>query len=546
VNYDYIVVGAGAAGCIVASRLTEDAASRVLLIEAGGSERTPIVDMPAAVPFAYGSKRLGWGYQAGPEPNLNGRFIDEKRGRVIGGSASINAMIYNRGNPLDFEGWAENGLKDWDYACCLPYFRKMETFSSGPDDWRGGDGPLRISRCKADHPLHDYFLRAGEQAGHSVTEDHNGYRQEGLHVAQAFIHEGYRWSSARAYLRPAASRSNLEIWSNALVHRVIIENGAATGIEVNWKGQLRTVRCNREVILCAGALNTPQLLMLSGVGDADKLRSLGIDVNAHVPEIGQNLENHPGVNIQYATDHEHSLVSQLGPLGRIRLGAEWLLFKKGLGTTNFFETGAFLKTRDDVTYPNAQFEFLPLVRLVKNGKLVAVPGFQFWVDLSRPESRGSVSLRSANPTDAPHIVFNHLQAKQDLQDMIDAVRVAREIIAQPVWNKVRKEEITPGASATSDADIARFIRENLGTSYHPSGTCRMGVDDRAVVDSDGNLKAVKNIRIVDASIMPRIVTANLAASIMMMAEKLSDRIRGKQMLPPSTAKFYRSDVSVAA
>jgi choline dehydrogenase len=280
--------------------------------------------------------------------------------------------------------------------------------------------------------------------------------------------------------------------------------------------------------------------MLSGVGDTDKLRPLGIDVKAHVPEIGLNLENHPGVNIQYETSYANSLVSQLGPVGRIRLGAEWILFKKGLGTTNFFETGAFLRTRDDVMYPNAQFEFLPLVRFLKDGKLVAVPGFQFWVDLSRPESRGSVSLQSANPADAPIIVFNHLQAKQDVRDMIDAVRVAREIIAQPAWDKVRGKEITPGPEAKSDADIERFVRANLGTSYHPSGTCRMGTDDKAVVDSAGNLKAIKRIRIVDASIMPRIVTANLAASIMMMAEKISDCIRGRPALAPSDAKFYRN------
>lgn len=539
-NYDYIIVGAGSAGCIVASRLTEDPSVRVLLVEAGGSDRTPVISMPAAVPFAYGSKRLGWGYQAGPEPHLHGRFIDEKRGRVIGGSSSINAMIYNRGNPLDFDGWAEQGLKEWDYAHCLPYFRKMETFSGGTDKWRGGDGPLHISRCKADHKLHDCFLRAGEQAGYGITKDHNGYRQEGLHVAQAFIHKGYRCTSARGYLRAAAKRSNLEIWSNALVRRVIIENGAAVGIEVMVKGQARTVLCEREVVLCAGAFNTPQLLMLSGVGDTGKLRPLGIDVKAHVPEIGQNLENHPGVNIQYETSYANSLVSQLGPIGRIRLGAEWLLLKKGLGTTNFFETGAFLRTRDDLTYPNAQFEFLPLVRFVKDGKLIAVPGFQFWVDLSRPESRGNVSLRSANPADAPIIVFNHLQAKQDVRDMIDAVRLAREIIAQPAWDKVRGKEITPGPEAKSDTDIERFIRANLGTSYHPSGTCRMGTDDKAVVDSAGNLKAIKRIRIVDASIMPRIVTANLSAAIMMMAEKISDCIRGRPTLAPSDATFYRN------
>lgn len=350
-KYDYIVVGAGSAGCVVAARLSEDRAIRVLLVEAGGSDGGLMLAMPAALPFVYQNDKIGWGYQSGPEPHLDGRTIDEKRGKLIGGSSSINAMIYNRGNPMDFDSWADSGLPDWDYAHCLPYFRKMETFAGGADDWRGGDGPMRISRCKAEHKLYDAFLRGGEQAGFSVTPDHNGYRQEGLHVAQSYIHDGKRWSSARGYLHPAATRENLRVLKNAMVNRVVIENGAATGIEVLENGVKRQVTCEREVILCAGAFNSPQLLMLSGIGDPDELRRHGIPLKAAAPQVGKNLENHPGVNLQYATNYEDSLVSELNLFGRAKLGAQWMLTKTGLGATNFFETGAFLRTRDDVSFP---------------------------------------------------------------------------------------------------------------------------------------------------------------------------------------------------
>ncbi|WP_024302928.1 choline dehydrogenase [Pseudogulbenkiania sp. MAI-1] len=539
-EYDYIVVGAGAAGCVIASRLSEDPAVRVLLVEAGGSDRSLIVDMPAALPFVYASKRLGWHYQAGPEPYLDGRSIDEKRGRVIGGSTTINAMIYNRGNPLDYEGWAGMGLKEWSYAHCLPYFRRLETFSGGADQWRGGDGPMRIKRCEADHKLYDCFLRSGEQLGFPVTKDHNGYQQEGLHIAQAYIHEGKRWSAARGYLDPAAQRSNLHICTDSLVERILLDGDMAIGIQYLQNGRQLTAHASKEVILCAGAFNSPKLLMLSGIGDADELRQHGIDVLAHSPQIGKNLENHPGVNLQYATERANSLVSELGPVGQVKLGLNWLLRKKGLGTTNFFEAGAFLRSSDRFDYPNVQFEFLPLTRQLKNGRLVAIPGFQFWLDLSRPKSRGRVRLQSADPAAAPNIVFNHYAEADDMRDMIDSVRLARRIIAQRAWDSVRGEELAPGAHAQTDKELEAFIRVNTGTSYHPSGTCRMGIDADAVVDSYGRVHGVSHLRVVDASIMPRIVTGNLSACIYMMAEKISDHIRGKTALAPSSAPWFNS------
>ncbi len=431
---------------------------------AGGSDRKLIVQMPAALPFAYMDQSIGWGYQSGPEPYLNGRTIDEKRGKLLGGSSSINAMIANRGNPRDYDGWAALGLPSWSFAHCLPYFKRMETFEDGANEWRGGDGPLHVMRCRAAHSTYDRFLRAGEQAGFAMTGDHNGSKQEGLHLAQTFVHHGRRCSTANAYLRPAVGRPNLQVLTDAHVERIIVEGGRARGDVLKTRDTRADIRAEREVMLSAGAFNSPRLLMLSGIGEANHLREHGIDCAAHLPGVGRNLENHPGVNVQFALPDEDSMVASLGHMGQARLGLEWLLFKRGLGTTNFFETGAFLKTRPDAGYVNMRYEFLPLIRYVKNGRLKATSGFQYWMDLSRPLSRGEIRLRSHDPAAHPSIVFNHLAEQQDARDLVDGIRQAREMASQPAWKGAERNEITPGRDVTSDADLRKWVAANTGTS----------------------------------------------------------------------------------
>jgi choline dehydrogenase len=538
-EYDYVVVGAGPAGCVVASRLAEDPDVRVLLVEAGGPAKGLLLSMPGALPFTYQRTSIQWGYQAGPEPHLDGRTIDEKTGKVVGGSSAINAMIFNRGNPMDYDGWAGLGLPDWSYAHVLPYFKTMETWQEGGDDWRGGGGPLQVSRCRAEHPLFDTFLHAGEQAGFEVAKDHNGYKQEGLHIAQAFVHQGIRRNAVRSYLTPALEFPNLRLLTHAVVEKVLLEGGRATGIVVSGPNGRGTIRAEREVVLSAGPFNSPKLLMLSGIGDADELRGHGIDVVAHVPAVGRHLENHPGVDVQFGTRHADSLTSRIGLVGRAMLGARWLLTKKGLGASNLFEAGAFLRTRDDVDFPNMQYEFLPLTRQLRGGKVVPVPGFQFWMDLSRPESRGRVTLRSADPAAPPSIVFNHLAAPQDARDLIDGVKLARDIARQPAFARLVTGELSPGRDAVTDADLMAYLRRRVGTSYHPSSACRMGTGDDSVVDNEGRVHGVTCLRVVDASIMPKSVTGNLNAPIIMMAEKITDRIRGRAPLPAATAGYHR-------
>ncbi|MGX5849253.1 choline dehydrogenase [Mesorhizobium sp. PL10] len=522
-NPDYIIIGAGPAGCVLCARLSEDGGTNVLLLEAGGTDRRFIISMPAAVPFTYQDKRLGWGEEAGPEPHLDGRMIDEKRGRVLGGSTSINAMIFNRGNPHDFDSWAALGLAGWGWRDVLPYFKRMETFAEGANDTRGGSGPLKIRRAEARHKLYDLFVQACEQAGHRRPADHNSGDQEGVHIAQQMVGDGHRCNAAQAYLHPNLHRPNLALRRGVVVRRILFEGDRATGVELATGEK---IYAGREVLVASGTVGAAKLLLLSGVGPADELRALGLPVLLDQPNVGRNLENHPGVNVQHICRHEDSLVSELGLVGRARLGLEWLLFRRGLGTSSFFETGAFIKSRDDVDYPDLRFEFLPLARRLVGHQLEAIPGYQQWVELSRPKSRGHVRLRSADPSAAPEIIFNYLSKEDDCRDMVQAVRLARDLFAQQAWNAVRGQEIGPGAEAQTDADILAWVRRSVGTGYHAAGSCRMAVRPAdGVVDGNGKVHGLQGLRVVCAAIMPQIVNGNLSATTYMMAEKIADDIR---------------------
>ena len=531
-TYDYIVIGAGSAGCVIANRLTENAGTRVLLLEAGGEDSSMFIHMPASAAIAARDPKITWGYMTEAEPHLDDRSIQEVRGRVLGGSSSVNGMVANRGNPRDYDGWAAGGLPTWSYAHVLPYFRKMETFDRGENEWRGGSGPQHIETCPATNPLDQAFLASGPQAGYQRTDDQNGRQHEGFHVAQRFTHNGRRWSTAAGYLRPALARANLALETHAHVHRVVFDGKRAVAVEYMRNGTATRADAGREVILCGGTINSPQTLLLSGVGDAQHLSEHDIPVVAHVPAVGRYMEDHLIVPIQYATAKPVSVARKLTQIGRWRTGLEWLLFKKGLGTTNFCETGCFFKSSDDIAFANIQHEFYPLCANMGSDQSNFAEGFMFSMGIMRPSSQGRVRLATASPNDHPAIRFNYLEAEDDRRQMIDGVRKTREMVHQKAWDELRGTELTPGPQARTDEEILAWIRSIGSTEYHPCSTCRMGTDERSVTDAEGRVHELEGLRIVDASIMPSNVTANLNAPVIMMAEKIADAIAGKAPLAP--------------
>lgn len=537
-DYDYVVIGSGSAGSVVAGRLAEDKGSRVLLIEAGPKDTSTFIRMPAALGFPLMDDKFNWYLHSEPEPELNGRKIYEARGRVLGGSSSINGMNWVRGNPWDYDNWEALGNKGWSYADVLPYFRKAETFDKGANDYRGGNGPMHIETCRADNPLYRAFLEAGKQAGLPHVEDHNAYRQEGVHITQRNVHKGIRWSTSQAYLHAFPARDNLHVWSDALVLKLEFAGKRAVAIQVRVGNETRRISVSREAIVCGGAIHSPQILMLSGIGNGSELRRLSIPVVSDLSGVGLGLKDHLAAPVQYRAIQNVSAARELSAYGKLKLGVMWKLFKTGLGATNFFEVGAFIRTQNDIKVPNVQFEFIPMLGEFQHGNVKLENGFQYFFSLMRPTSTGKVWIDSADPLAPPKFIFNFLSTQTDQRDAIAAVKAIRNIVGQQAWADLRGEEVTPGQQVKTDEQILTYLRATAGTNYHPSCTCRMGTGDDSVVDADGRVHGVDNVRVVDASIMPEIVSGNLNAPVIMMAEKIADHIRGRSERPAEKAQYY--------
>ena len=530
-SWDYVIVGGGSAGSALAARLTEDAGTQVLVLEAGRRDHIwdPFIHMPAALSFPIGNPRYDWMYQSEPEPFMHGRRVYHARGKVLGGSSSINGMIFQRGNPLDYERW---GFEEWDYAHCLPYFKKMETSLAGADEWRGADGPIVLERGPASSPLFSAFFEAVQQAGYELTDDVNGYRQEGFAAFDRTIHRGRRQSAARAYLHPALSRPNLAVQTGAFVERIVLEGSRATGVELE-SGEI--VPAN-EVILCGGAINSPQLLQLSGVGNARELEALGIDVVHDLPAVGENLQDHLEVYVQHASTQPVSVQPALKKWRRPEIGARWLFLRSGPGATNHFEAGGFVRSNDDVAYPNLMFHFLPLAIRYDGSKPSAKHGYQVHVGPMYSDVRGSVKITSADPRTHPALRFNYLSTPNDRREWVEAIHAARSILAQAAFCPYDGGELSPGPFVQSDDEILDWVARDAETALHPSCTCALG----AVVDpATMRVQGLDGIRVVDASVFPFVPNGNIYAPVMMVAEKAADLIRGNTPLEPLHLDFYR-------
>lgn len=533
-DFDHIIVGSGSAGSVMTHRLSE-AGRSVLVLEYGGTDLGPLIQMPSALSIPMNMKRYNWGFETEPEPHLGGRRLATPRGKVVGGSSSINGMVYVRGHARDFDTWEEMGAKGWAFKHVLPYFKRMENSHGGEEGWRGTDGPMHVKRGERLNPLYQAFIEAGQQAGYPITKDYNGRQQEGFGSMEMTVHNGFRWSAANAFLRPALKRKNVKLVTHAYARRIILEGNKAVGVEYSRGEKIFTARARRDIIIAASPINSPKLLQLSGIGPAQVLKDAGIEVKHHLAGVGENLHDHLEVYFQVKCKQPITLNGKLNLVSKGMIGAEWMLLKSGLGSTNHFESCGFIRSAAGIDYPDIQYHFIPAAVRYDGKVAFAGHGFQVHVGPMRSKSRGFVRVQSNDAKTNPKILFNYMSHPDDWTEFRACIRLTREVIAQKALEPFRAEEIQPGSDVQSDEQIDDFIRQHCESAYHPTGTCKMGAanDPMAVVDPECRVRGIENLRVADSSIMPQVTNGNLNAPTLMIGEKASDHILGRDPLPAS-------------